>query len=583
MNTSSKNCWGLFLFLFGGAFFGNGCSIQGPWEYAPQESSPFRGLYIYGYLIADQQVSHLCVERTLGLDEYSIPTYAWYRSAELEISGDFGGGEESISLSPQIGNPSCFFSPPDKMPRKGEAYRLKGEVEWDSAGHRIITSFASTAVIPTQFSIRDSAKVIASALHPFEDGEEDLLSALSKLPPEVFAQLNNRFPGLDSAVADPQYGKEWFAKNGRVLYTKIGELLMQQEERVYYHRGDTISYLTGPLNLATHYFRADYSADVAAVLVTQRIPDGIRWPENSFSRMFGMEPEPWSSYSADSSRRLQLYPAVISSGALNFSMLDSISIMNIWFHGGENLFMLYGVEKAYRDYYESDLNATFDTRIKRVYNIEGAAGYFIGAIADSFNLIVRLPPDGGFSNFEAHADYCLLIDWGDSQDCRLFDSVYCRTVGWNDLQWISKHPEVMSGHKESYNDCFIEGINVGFDSIPLQQIIVQKMESKIKSQSGRDKILFTGLERGCVRTNYGRQVGRTAECLPVIERYFGETPPPKKGESELFSWCEDRRWAPEQCLPLARRYCVTQEIISAPLCKEAEKWCQKNETDQLCP
>lgn len=563
------------LTLFGALLLVFAACVQGPWEYSPEEEEPYRGLYVNGYVMAGEPITRFCVERSLELTEYAVQGYAWYHKEEVGVRGDFGLGEEKLLLRPLLQNPSCFAGPAEKIPIKGEDYQLEALFEWDSSGYRVESYFEATAHVPTKFSIRDTVWVVAAALRPIEEvdeGSPDPLQFFFSLPPEVIQQLSISFPGLDSALADPVYGDKWFEENGTLLYATAGKYLLSYEKKIPCVRGDTISYLSGNLNFVSHLFSADPSEDVAGVLLSQRLSAEVIWPENSFSSILGSEPEAATRHKAGDVRKLQFTAANVSSSKEGISLLDSLPVINSFLHGGRNRLIFYGMEKAYRDF----------LGVEKISNIEGAFGYFVGGVVDSFDLVVRIPAKGGFSGLESHADYCKKNGWSSSKDCRLFEPTYCQHVGWNDSLWIVQHPELMSGKTKSFQDCYEDGLGRGFDDSSWEKVMESRLTGSRLSEESKAQVKKVGVERGCTRTFFGREGGDSTRCAPLFESYFRSKSPPEKSGSHLFLWCEDRDWLPEVCLPTARQYCASGTIRSSSLCGAAELWCEEHSVDRFC-
>src|SRR6185436_1523374 len=135
-------------------------------------------------------------------------------------------------------------------------------------------------------------------------------------------------------------------------------------------------------------------------------------------------------------RRLLIYPD--AKGSKGWDLLDSMGIVNTWFHTGRNRFYFYAVEQAYMDFHASATQVQGgggpqdgDPRLKPRYNVQGGIGVFTGAAVDSFDLNIRADKKTKvYSVPAAHQAFCREQGWSSSEDCRDFYPVYCKSTGW---------------------------------------------------------------------------------------------------------------------------------------------------------
>lgn len=68
------------------------CDFQGPWTYYPEETEVYCGIYTFGYIVADES-PYVCFSKVYELDETSAENFAFYDSASVTVSGNFGRAE----------------------------------------------------------------------------------------------------------------------------------------------------------------------------------------------------------------------------------------------------------------------------------------------------------------------------------------------------------------------------------------------------------------------------------------------------------------------------------------------------------
>lgn len=151
--------------------------LQGPWEYYPEKTETYNGVYVFASVIAGRSVSGVCFERTYALNEALSEDFAFYDSASVQISGNFSGSDTAVFLTPESARPNCFDGPSDLLPQKGASYSLKAVFRWDSSGNKVISTYTAQAKIPEVFKIK--AALAPNALGGHESfAEGDTVYAL---------------------------------------------------------------------------------------------------------------------------------------------------------------------------------------------------------------------------------------------------------------------------------------------------------------------------------------------------------------------------------------------------------------------
>jgi len=452
------------LFLFVTISFLFTC-IQGPWEYTAEDPDIFRGITVNAYLIKDKPITEVYFEKLIPITETADYTRAFYDSATVTITGDGGNGEETVSLSPDSENPSRFTGPSSFIPQAGELYQLQARITWDSSGESVTTDISGEAKIPQQFSITDSAKANSAVLigqTPTVDtslGIGGLAGILSGLPQTVTEELLALYqPEFSSIVNDSAALAEYLVNNQGRIIKSIDSLLSLESSLVSYYRGDTINYLTGNLNLTSHFFEAVYSDDVAGILVSHRFEEDALLPETRFDLLTATfrELEPIDFYFRGTIRRLQYFSKLTDSDS-GYNIFEAIPVNNAIYKGGKNVLYFYGADENYGPFVETYINQHSSSKVTYKSTVEGAYGFFTGMIVDSFILYIDIPEGVlTFTNFSARADFCSDEEWSDS-DCREFEQEYCTMVLFNDMQYAFDNPDSIPVPENS-NDCLAEAV-----------------------------------------------------------------------------------------------------------------------------
>ncbi len=541
-----------------------GC-LQGPWDYYPEKTPYYKGLFVSGYVIADNPVSNVCVEKMFELDEEYTNAFVFYENAELEITGEFSGSEKTITLSPDSENVNCFVGPADELPSRGNDYVLNGTVQWDSAGVNVSTSFSATASIPQNFSVKDTAKAPYFAKNLFEqlDSNANPISEfgtlLNSLPEEVREELAESY--LDTVLQMFSEGDTLAAFAYVFANQKEIEAIISKAE-VTFVQDDSLWYLGGSLNTLSHYFASERSADVGAVLVSQYYnPDSSIQPRTAFSGFFGIEPDTSDYFQLGEGNRLIIYPEAVGPGGWN--LLDNIGIVNSWYVGGRNLLKFYGFQKEYYDYAERTIQEESNSKVEPFYNVDGAAGIFVGAIADSFEVNIKVPESVESYPFSfTRPFYCEENGWFESAFCRNYYPEHCREI--------------------DYGKPYCARALLS-DTLPKQMEEDYMLEEFEMSKKRFDFELEMATINYCMQNEFED----SQTCQTPIDNCREE-----KGinpcKEELWTYCLDNKWLAQDGKPTGIcawglvSYCTDKPRQSEVLCQKADAYCEENSDEKLC-
>jgi len=581
------------------------CCLQGPWEYRPDDTPVFRGLTVNAYIIAGRPVTDFCVERLRTLQETYTAGFPFYDSASVIISGNGGSGVKTITLTPKQGCPNCFTGPEDFTGQPGEDYTLTARFTWDSSGSRAVSTITGTASIPRTWKCSRIAKVNAAAVTPADTSttvDNPVLTALfGDLPPEVISIVAALYlPEIDSIMADTTALTSYFARNGERIRGTIDSLLSDDKRLVPYNFGDTLTYMSGSLNLLPHYFSFDYSNEIAGMLITHTFEKDAIQPVNSFDQFaaaFGPL-EPAFFYEPGTEYRLQFLPLIEDSSAENPLLLfNNVPLSNGYLKGGKNTFYFYGTDHHYADFVTTYIEQHSASNVTPLHSVTGAQGYFVGMSLDSFVVNITIPPDvQAYTTFEAHAAFCSDTVgekvWN-SKDCRCFEPTYCEEVAYNEEQYAFDHPDIIR-EPALRNNCLAEAVahyleegkDIGFveDSILTNGNMVEFDVRNDNGTTSRQSRTFSaeelaranneGLLRYCIRDEFGDSLCSDVEASCKTG----------KGESAeaLYTYCEDTNWQPSPCRWATALYCREKANPPKELCEKGNTWCKEHPEDDVC-
>ncbi len=592
MNTISKTVTVFLhqirLFLLALSFVFLAC-LQGPWDYVPTKPSIYSGLWITGYLVADRPVENFCVEKMLSLQDAHTSAFPFYDSASITISGNFSNRDTSLQLVPVDSMPNCFSGDPSLLLVRGAVYQLAGEIAWDSLGTKVKTTFSSVTHIPEKFSISKTADAPAITVSgiSFDIGALDstTLNQFSQLPDYIRVPFLQEY--RDTLVSLFQSGdsvaiSEFFRKNAKIMNDRLVELA--EGSRIVYNEGDSLFYLTGAFNTLSHRYHSDRDTSVKGVLITHRFDPQEGRPETRFDNFLGQVPDTSNYYFPGSLRRLIFYPEF--KDEKGYSILDSLGVVNTWFHAGLNRLYFYGVAREYQQYVNNTIESEGDVRIPAFYNIKGAAGIFTGAVIDSFDIFIKTTPTTKvFPLPVAHAAKCKEEGWFKSQDCRNYYPIYCKSTGWTEE--FCKQSALQFCYESGWQDTLAR--SSADSTVP--DSILQQSKTSVCSEVApaflSDSLTVSlSRQRFCVSHNFpvtfSSQASETSSCAKELEFCRSADTKKKSCRETLWNYCLDTQWKPAQCSWAMVSYCKLNKRPSEVLCRVADRFCAANPSETLC-
>ena len=539
--------------------------LQGPWDYYPHNPPPFRGVFATAYVLADKPLTQVCFERVLDISEEHTQAFAWYDSAEVRISGPFSGQSRTVVLFPDSTAPDCFQGDTALRAERGGEYALEARFTWDSAGSPTRSLVTGKAHVPAVFSVHRTAA--APSFVKTGGIPDNILDSafLAKLSPAVLVPFLALYGDtLRKLDGDSIALSKYLAQNGKAIQEFLVSLL--EKDEIVYAEGDTVYYLNGALNTLSHYFSSDRSPDVGAVLITQRFdPQGGR-PETAFDSPFGLTPDTGEYFFPGDIRRLLLYPDAI--GKRGWDLLDSMGVVNTWFHTLRNRIYFYGFERAYYDYHASATQVQGgggmdgDPRVKPRYNVQGGVGIFVGAIPDSFDVYIKADSlTKVYPLPAARAFACKKAGWGDSKDCREYYPEYCRSQAWKP------------------SECGVDAIRICLDTAAAKDTALGDLCDSIAGPARSDAaVAAAGALLHCIESGFPDG----SVCAASREACLG-TKGSNTCKAGYWDYCLDRLWKPEAiCGPALASYCQDRPRLSETLCRHADEWCAAHPDSPLC-
>jgi hypothetical protein len=207
-----------------------------------------------------------------------------------------------------------------------------------------------------------------------------------------------------------------------------------------------------------------------------------------------------------------------------------------------------------------------DPRVKPNYNLEGGYGIFVGGIPDSFDLVILA--DDFTKKYPlpvAHAHFCGGEGWYSNKDCRGFIREHCAGKAWS-----------TSYCREDAMKACLQADH-GDTTLPVGDSAFQALcDTIVDPDDPRES--RRALLRFCVEGNFAAESGvcdaPKTECL--------ETGGVNDCKHELWTYCLDNNWRPDQCDPGVASYCNDKPRLSEALCREADKYCAANAGSVLC-
>lgn len=559
MNTTSKPHTGRILPLAATAvLLALGACIQGPWDYYPENPPTFHGIFVTGYAIAGRPVENLCFERLLDLSEEKTEAFAFYDSAAVRITGSFGGTVRTLTLSPLPDTPNCFQGDPALLVERGKAYDLEADIAWDSAGHLVASRLTATAKVPTDFAVHSTAAAPSLAKTGGVPANIFTPEFFAKLPPNVQQVMVKEYGDtLIKLQSDTAALGAYLKANGAKIQDRLIGLL--EEDKFTYKEGDTLYYLNGALNTLSHYYSSDRSADVNGVLITQRFDPNTERPVTSFDSPLGLKPDSGQYYFPGDIRRLIVYPDAKSDKG--WKVLDSMGVVNTWFHTGRNRLYFYAFEQAYVDFTSTAIEG--EARVKPKFNVDGGQGVFAGGVPDSFDVYIKVDNlTRAYSLPAVHASYCReKSGWFRNQDCRGYYRSYCAAQAWAPADC----------GQDAIQACFEADLN-GNDTLKRECDSISQKASKDTA------VLAAAVTRYCVAEAFPDRNGTCAAMKAQCQETIGVN----TCKQALWDYCLDNDWRPSQCGLGLVSYCRDKPRLSETLCKHADEYCRAHPGETLC-
>lgn len=542
--------------------------IQGPWDYYPKDPEVFKGVFLTGYALAGRPVEHVCFERVLDLSEEATQAFAFYDSADVRIAGRFSGAAGTLVLAPVVDTPNCFKGDSASLVERDGDYALTARISWDSAGTKVTSVLTATAHVPRLFKMHDSATAPSFADPKRKLSVPDTIFTrefFTSLPPDILVALGREFPEavplvLDSGADTSTALRDYIALHGKAIQARLLSLL--SADQFTYTKGDTLLYLNGPLNTLSHHFSADRSPDVHAVLITQQFDSNSSRPETRFDSPLGFKPDSSRYYFPGSIRRLIIYPD--AKGANGYNLLDSMGVVNVWFHTLRNRLYFYGFEQAYYDYTSTAVDGS-DARVKPKYNVTGGRGIFAGAIPDFFDVNIKIDSltTKSYPLQITHGLFCSKEGWQDSKDCRDYYPAYCNANDWKP------------------GECGQAAVAACLEADAAPDTLL-KARCTVEADSARqnaDLVKF-GEDQFCIPRNFPDSI---PACAASRKRCL-DSQGINSCKQALWNFCLDRSWSAnlEQCQPALASYCHDKPRLSETLCRHADEYCAAHAGSVLC-
>lgn len=540
--------------------------IQGPWDYYPEKTVDFKGIWLTGYAIADRPLDQVCMEAFLDLKEESTDAFPFYDSARVVVTGPFRAGsaepvERALELGPRKDLPNCFAADSAYRVVRGGAYALEARVAWDSAGTRVLSALTATARVPDSFSIRRTARAPVFAHTGGVPANLFDSAFFQSLPPRAQEELNSTYgDSLTAYKKNPAAYRDYLIRNAERIKEDL--LRLMQGETQPYEEGKALYYLSKPFNLLAHLFTADYDSSVGGVLVVQRFDTTAGLATNAFSGLFGSKIDTADFYYEGNARRLLLTQAF--EGPNGYRSLDSIGILNIWFFIGHNRFVFYGVEDAYVDFIQSAQEAEENPRVRQRSNVTGGRGVFAGAVPDTFDLPILADSLTKIFPMPLTRAYVCRGDWFEKRDCSVYYRTWCESTDWKE------------------QDCRPDAVRASLEALLApDSTLAAAVDSARSIRAAKDTAAVTlGERRFCAEHAFPDDAALGGICR-TPEEDCGR--PGVNGCKEvLWTFCKQEKWAHPQCKPALAWYCRDLGRPSEVMCRAADTWCRDNPDEAAC-
>lgn len=354
-------------------FVMSACDFHGPWNYYPEEREVYRGIYTYGYIVAEDR-PRICFSKLYAISETSADFLPFYDSASVSVTGKFdGAGETVVVLSPSS-DPNCFETSEDAFGIRGELYQMEAVFRWDSAGKSVLSKFSASAKVPQKLKIKNM-------MMPLQDGS--------------FEDLKNEHEYLN------------------------------------------VDFLEYPLDMSLLKFVPEVDSNCGGILMTinyDNVNGGetINTTVNKMMSSFVSSKDSTGYAGISSKSPLENYDNLGYESNVKlagYNNLDTIFAPMLSFPGGKSVVRLYATDYAYNDY-KNKLRESFeDTRINPESNIVGGSGVFSGMVVDSILLDVHVENMISYKHMKGYdcdnGDMASDSKSWNTKACRLYMDEFC--------------------------------------------------------------------------------------------------------------------------------------------------------------
>ncbi|MCL4102081.1 hypothetical protein MMG03_001670 [Fibrobacter succinogenes] len=511
------------------------CDFQGPWTYYPEETEVYRGIYTFGYIVADES-PYVCFSKVYELDETSAENFAFYDSASVTVSGNFGRAEgDSVAQLQSLeskGKPNCFgMDEVGYAGIPGKSYTMNATFKWDSAGHKVTSKMKAETNIPTK------------------------IHAKGVIPPSV----------KDDAA---------FVKND---YSYL-----------------PFEFLGFPNDVKTYKIPMEYDESVRGVLMTMSYDkmEGGESMNTTINNMLGSFLDPDSTgYGGVSTKKPE--ESTASMGFMTRMMvagrnsLDTMEYPGMTVPVGKSTIYFYATDQAYSDYENTVLDAISDPRVVPKSNVENGMGVFSGMLKDS--LLLEVTTDK-YVTFEYMGEENCFRSGGMS-DHKPFETKWCRLnrrklcvfedYGWSNLRMARDNFDCISMFERVLIEYEPE-VEKWEDYPNRYARTLDDENEKNKVLANRDAYNAEALLFYCMDSNF---VSNSVASCDSLRKECQESLEKTDCKESLWEWCSDRDWNiseyPQCGTALVSRYYL-EEIQSPILKRVVDNWCKEHPKDAQC-
>ncbi|WP_249506083.1 hypothetical protein [Fibrobacter sp. HC4] len=495
----------------------------------------YRGIYTFGYIVADES-PYVCFSKVYELDETSAENFAFYDSASVTVSGNFGRAEgDSVAQLQSLeskGKPNCFgMDEVGYAGIPGKSYTMNATFKWDSAGHKVTSKMKAETNIPTK------------------------IHAKGVIPPSV----------KDDAA---------FVKND---YSYL-----------------PFEFLGFPNDVKTYKIPMEYDESVRGVLMTMSYDkmEGGESMNTTINNMLGSFLDPDSTgYGGVSTKKPE--ESTASMGFMTRMMvagrnsLDTMEYPGMTVPVGKSTIYFYATDQAYSDYENTVLDAISDPRVVPKSNVENGMGVFSGMLKDS--LLLEVTTDK-YVTFEYMGEENCFRSGGMS-DHKPFETKWCRLnrrklcvfedYGWSNLRMARDNFDCISMFERVLIEYEPE-VEKWEDYPNRYARTLDDENEKNKVLANRDAYNAEALLFYCMDSNF---VSNSVASCDSLRKECQESLEKTDCKESLWEWCSDRDWNiseyPQCGTALVSRYYL-EEIQSPILKRVVDNWCKEHPKDAQC-